>query len=120
MNAVVTFEQRVKARISEVAADLIPPEALDSMVTAQVAHFQREELPKMIKAAITEQYRLAVVAELAKPEYQHHWDIGGGYAASEAVAKIITENAADILANMIGGMAQNVVNQMRSNMPRTF
>lgn len=113
-----TFEQRVKERISETIADLIPAEELDALVKAQVAHFQREELPKMIKAEITEQFKAAIKAEFAKPEYQPTWGKHGGMGASQAVKTLIEENASAVLNSLIGGMVQMTVQSMSNGMAR--
>lgn len=111
-----TFEQRVKERITSTIADLVPEADLDTLIRAQLLHFQREELPKLIKAEIENQLRTAIKAEFAKPEYASTWSHFGGYGAGEAVKKLIEENAGAILNNMIGGMVQMAV----QNMPRHF
>lgn len=118
MTAVVTFEQRVKERIDETIASLIPDEELARLVEAQVAHFRAHKLNEMILKELHEKMALAVRAELAKPEYQSFWDTNGNRGASMAVTKLIEENAGAMLVSMMGGMVQMTISQMQSNMPR--
>lgn len=113
-----TFEQRVKERISGAIADLIPEQDLDVLVRLQLEHFQRTALPELIKAEITAQLMIAIKEEFKKPEYQGRWAHHAGMGASEAVKKIIEENAGAMLSSMMGSMVQMTVNNMMSNMPR--
>jgi hypothetical protein len=119
-NLPATFEQRVKERISETIADLIPAEELDQLVKAQVAHFQRTELPEMIKTLIRAQFQAAINAEFEKGEYKGIWQSNGHLGASEAVSKIIQENAGAVLQSLIGGMVQMTIQQMQNNVPRMY
>lgn len=113
MNTPTTFEERVKQRIRDNFMDLIPDEQLQALVNTQIMHFNSVELPKMIKEEITAQYKAAIKAELEKPEYQKTWTDGGRWACSEMVTKLITENASEMLASMMGGMVQQVVYTMQ-------
>lgn len=117
-NLPATFEQRVKERISETIADLIPPDELSALVRGQVAHFQRNTLPELIKQSIQAQYAAALKAELQKPEYLPQWTAGGTQMAGEAIQKIITENAGQMLSSLVGSMVRQTVYQMQQNMPR--
>lgn len=120
MNAVVTFEQRVKARISEVAAELIPPEALDAMVSAQVAHFQREELPKLIKAEIQAMYVTALKVELAKPEYAAKWNAAGTMVAGDAIIELIESHGGGMLTSMVSMLVQQTLYSMQQGAQRLY
>jgi hypothetical protein len=117
-NLPATFQQRVQERISETIADLIPAEDLAKMVADQVAHFQRNALPELIKAEITKQLAEAIKAEFSKDEYKPVYGQFSCPGASEAVKKIITESAGVILTNMIGGAVQQTIYAMQSNLPR--
>lgn len=115
-----TFVDRVKERVNEHIAGLVPDEELDKLVRLQVEHFQREELPKLIKAEISAYLGAAVKAELAKDAYRSIWNSNGTTGASMAVKKLIEENASSILQSMIGSMCQVTVQQMHNNMPRIY
>lgn len=115
-----TFEQRVKERISETIADLVPAEDLARLVAAQVAHFQGKELPELIKKEIHAQLAAAIRAEFSKPEYLGMWANNGTLGASEAVKEVITANMGAVLTSLVGGMVQMTVQQMQSNMPRAY
>lgn len=112
MNAVVTFEDSVKERLKSIVADLIPEERWDGIVRATVQDFERNDLPKLIKAELTEQYKKAIAAEFAKPEWQSTWS-NGEYGASEALKKLLVEAAPMVLASMIGGAMQSVTQQLQ-------
>jgi 4-aminobutyrate aminotransferase-like enzyme len=118
MSNITTFQQRVQERIAETIADLVPEEDLAKMVAEQVAHFQRHTLPELIKTEITKQMAEAIKVEFSKPEYRPVYNQFTGSGASEAVTKLITENAGAILHNMLGGAIQQTVYQMQQNLPR--
>lgn len=113
-----TFEQRVRERITETIADLIPPEELAKQVEAQVAHFKQQYLPKLIEQSIREQFAEAIRAEFAKPEYQPTWTSAGSMGASQAVKKLITDNGGDLLAGMIGSMVQQTIYSLQQQAAR--
>lgn len=112
MNAVVTFEDSVKERLKSIVADLIPEERWDAIVRDTVRVFERDDLPRLIKAELTEQYKKAIATEFAKPEWQQTWS-NGGPDASEAVKKLLIETAPMVLASMIGGAMQGVTQQLQ-------
>lgn len=110
---IATLEQRVKERVQETIANLIPEDELGRLVEEQVAHFRRNKLQEMIANQIREQFEAVVKEELKKPEYQETWGMGGP-AASAIVQQVIKESAGDILNAMIGMHAQQIVNRMRT------
>lgn len=112
MNQVMSFEDSVKQRLKAIVADLIPEERWDEIVRATVQDFERNDLPKLIKAELAEQYKKAITAEFAKSEWQSTWSSQGGFAASEAVKQMLIEAAPVILASMIGGAMENVKQQL--------
>lgn len=117
-NLPTTFAERVRERISEQIAELIPQDDLTRLVEMQIAQFKNKDLPELINGAIREEFSKAIKAELQKSEYQAVWNGMGGYGAGEAIKKLVTENGGAILASMIGSMVQQVVNNMQHNMPR--
>lgn len=117
-NVPATFAERVKERINEQIVDLIPQDELTRLVETQIAHFKHKELPGLIDAEIRAEVTKAIKVEFQKSEYQGIWDSMGGYGASEAVKKLITENGGAILSSMIGSMVHQVVCSMQNNMPR--
>lgn len=113
MNAVVTFEDSVKERLKSIVADLIPEERWDGIVRATVQDFEKNDLPKLLKNELTEQYKKAIAAEFAKPEWQATWN-NGGQGASEALQRLLVEAAPLVLASMIGGAVQQVAYNLQS------
>jgi hypothetical protein len=87
-NLPATFEQRVRERINDSIADLIPSSELEELIKSQVSKFRQADLPEMIRAEIRTQFATAIKAEFTKAEYAPTWAQHGGMAGSEAVRKI--------------------------------
>lgn len=117
-NLPTTFAERVRERITEQIADLIPAEDLTKLIELRITEFKHKELPKLIDDEIRAEFSKSIKAEFQKSEYQPIWNHMGGYGASEAVKKLVTENGGAILASMIGGMVHQTVLSMQQNMPR--
>lgn len=111
-NTLATFEEGVKRRLKDVCADLIPEERWDAIVHATVQEFERIDLPKLIKAELTEEYRKAIAEEFAKPGWQANWGCAG-MEASDAVKRLLIEAAPAVLASMFGGAMQGLVQQFQ-------
>jgi predicted component of type VI protein secretion system len=109
-----TLEQRVKERVQDTIASLLPDDELARLVEAQVAHFRAHSLNEMIRKNIAEMFDAAIKEALKGPEFCETWNPQVGQsAASKVVRQVITESAGDILTAMIGQHAQMVVNRMR-------
>ncbi len=115
MNAVISFEDSVKQRLKSIVAELIPEEKWDGIVQVTVHEFEKTDLPKLIKEELTAQYKIAIAAEFAKPEWQSRWN-NAGMEASPAVQKMLIDAAPTILAAMIGGSMQSVMQQLQYNL----
>ena len=115
MNAVVSFEDSVKLRLKSIVADLIPEEKWDGIVQATVREFEKTDLPKLVREELTAQYKTAIAAEFAKPEWQARWN-NAGPEASPALQQMLIDAAPVILASMIGGSMQSVMQQLQYNL----
>jgi hypothetical protein len=115
MNAVVSFEDSVKQRLKAIVADLIPEEKWDGIVQATVREFERTDLPKLVREELTAQYKAAIAAEFAKPEWQSRWN-NVGLEASPNLQKMLIDAAPMMLASMIGGSMQSVIQQLQYNL----
>lgn len=118
MTQLASFEDSVKERLKGIVADLIPEERWDEIVHATVRSFETHDLPKLIKAELEAQYKKAIQAEFAKPEWQSKWN-NGTQEASVAVQKLIMEAAPTILASMIGGAMQGITQQFQYALQQT-
>ena len=116
-NQVIKFEDRVKERMKEIVADLIPDDKWESIVSSTVLEFEKVDLPKLVKDELTEKYKLLIQSEFQKPEWQQKWN-GNFPAASEMVQKLLIEAAPQILANMIGGVSQQVMYDLQDKILR--
>lgn len=113
MSAVVSFEDSVKQKLKTIVADLIPEDRYEAIVRATVQDFERNDLPKLVRAELEAKYREAIRAEFDKPEWKGTWSATAGPAASEAVKQLIVDAAPLVLSSMIGGATQQIVSQLQ-------
>ena len=119
---VTTFEDAVKAKLKDIVADLIPEERWSAIVTATVTDFEKNDLPKLVKAELTDKYKAAIAAEFAKPEWQEKWS-DMSLKESDALRAMIIEAAPLVLSSLIGGAIQQVMNTLKyqvQQMPRGY
>lgn len=114
MSAVMTFEDSVKERLKSIVADLIPEERWDGIVKVTVQEFEKNDLPKLIKAELADQYKKAIAAEFAKPEWQATWE-NGQQAVPAALRKMIVDAAPLVIASMVGSSMQSMLYQFQQN-----
>lgn len=110
--ALTSFEDGVKMRIKSIVADLIPEDRWNDIVLSTVRSFEKDDLPKMVKKLLEEEYKKVIATEFAKPEWRETWT-NGSTGASEAVKTIIIDSAPLILASLIGGSMQSLVQQLQ-------
>jgi len=108
-----TLEQNVKERVKGIIGELIPEEVWDKLIHNNIEEFQKIDLPRLVKAELTAKYKVVIVDELCKPEWQGLWD-NGKQSASEMVRQTILGSASEVLVEMIGTTVQNMVNNIRS------
>lgn len=113
--AVTTFEERVRQKLHEVVADLIPPERYDQIVRDAIRQYEQVDLPKEVKRQLDERFRKEIAAELDKPEWRGVYD-NGRMGASEAVHKLLVDAAPLMLAAMMGSVSQDLLMQFRNNL----
>ena len=111
--SVMTFEDSVKAKLKGIVADMIPEDRWDAIVRATVADFEKNDLPKLVKAELTEQYKKAIAAEFEKPEWVGVWT-DAQMQASAKVQEMLIASAPLILASMIGAGGQQVMQNFYS------
>lgn len=112
MSTVVSFEDNVKRRMKDMVADLIPEERWATLVASTISDFEKIDLPKLIKEELAAKYRVAIANEFAKEEWQAKWS-AAGQMASPAVQKLLVEAAPAVLASMLNGAAQSVIQQLQ-------
>ena len=113
MTLPATIQDNIKERIKLIVGELIPEETYNQLVTAAVDEFTKIDLPKLVKAELTEKYKTLIRESMSGPEWQIGWD-GNRQTASEAVKKIIIASAPDILASMMGFVAEQTVMSLRN------
>lgn len=138
MNSVVKFEpgtfvEKLREKMKAALLDLIPEEQWESMLKAEVdaffknktvqvntaSYYRNEEraggFRSAVREVLTAETKKRVLAMLETDEWSGHWD-GSRQVAGKTVAKIVRENAAEILENMFSMAAQNAVNALRQAM----
>lgn len=114
MSDLQTFEARIKEKLKESIADLIPAEKLDAIVRATVAEYTSKDLPALIKNELATQYKTAIAAEFSKPEWRETWS--NGQSISPALKQILIDAAPLLLASMMAGVSQSVIQSFQSQM----
>lgn len=113
--AITTFEERVKQKLHDVVADLIPPERYDEIVRAAIRQYEVDDLPREVKRQLSEKYVAIIREELSKPEWMPVWQ-NGVTAAGQTIKAMLIEAAPLMLASMMGGISQDVLSQFRNNL----
>lgn len=114
--------QDVQARVTESIrssfASFIPDEMWDAMIKRETESFMRDELPKMVRAALVKHGQDEIARELSKPEYLQA--VSG--EPSQAVKEIIRQLAPDLVSALFGNVVQhstNIVRQQINNSPNS-
>lgn len=115
-----TFADQLQAKLQSTIGEMIPPDAFKAMSEAAINKYIKETLPGQVERELRDFFHELIQAELRKPAWQGMWDAHGQQSASVLVEKIIIEKADVVLARMIGTMAQSIVQQMTSSLPRPY
>ena len=119
----------VRDRIKSEFVGLIPEDAWKEMVKGEVDSFfaarhepynNQRELPSLFQGVVLEELKTAVKAKmkeyLESEEWTGQWDGDGRNVASEAVRKLVVEKSGEIVANVLGGMMQAALENMRGRL----
>ncbi len=110
--ALSDIKQRVTDTIKARFAELIPDDEWAALIDQQVKLFLEQDLPDIVKDELRQEFKHMAKAKLAKLEWQEQWT-NDGTIASEAVTRLVQENADTIFASFVSNMVQACVNQMR-------
>jgi hypothetical protein len=119
MSVPATLEQNVKERVKAIIGEMIPEELWDKLVKDNVNEFTRVDLPKLVRAELTEHYKTIIRNELNTLEWSARWE-NNRQVCSEMVKEIIVGAAPDILAGMIGMIAQQVISNIQSQIQSRY
>jgi hypothetical protein len=122
-SAVVTMasvQERVKSRIQETFMDLLPPELFESLVKQALHDFTKNDLPKLVKAAAEDRLKKLLREEFEKPEWRDTWTGDSAWKPSEMLGQVLRDAAPDMVAAMFGGVAVQMVQQLRNMNPGRF
>ena len=125
------FEETIKARIKQEFLNLLPDEMFTNMVRDALKGFQQattyrkytngplQTRPAEFNTIVLEEYREWVKGQmklvLESEEWQGVW--GDGHEmATEAITKLLTENAAAVVASVLGSAMQSTLVSMRNQL----
>ena len=117
----------VKARIRSEFVSIIPDDAWKAMVKKTVdKFFERErgygderpsEFDRLVSNLIHEEIRKRMMEYFQGPEWQGRMDsVTGKARMSEAIEKILKENASEIVARVLGNAMQSALQDMMNKM----
>lgn len=121
------FRERVENKIKAEFMELLPDEMFRQMVQDTLDRFtkprridqgygrvveERSDLERIVLEVYEEHVKSFVRAELSKEEWVTHWD-GQRYVLAKAVEAIITQNAGKVLVGMLGGVSDQMIDEIR-------
>ena len=122
-----TIAEKVAERIRDQFLELVPADEFQRMVEAQIkwfttkppktySHSPETESPleKLLRDELRTHYADAV--KKAVSEWHGSWDQYGKATATDAVKKLVTENADAILASMMAGVVQAALNDFNQHL----
>jgi hypothetical protein len=115
----------VRDRIKAEFVSLIPEDAWKGLVDAEVKkffeapredHYSRgypSDFQRTVWGCLEVEVKKRVQEYLASPEWSQTWTDAGKPMASEAIKKILTDNASAVLTNVLGAAMQVALEQMK-------
>lgn len=131
-NAVTPFDptslaQQLKDKVKAEFGSLVPDEAWDQLIQAQVDAFIKNDLPKLIQEELKAETKKRLAAFFARPEWAAQWNTEGEsyYGASKALSRAVNDNIGTItqafIGQLVGSTVQNALNQVRNDLTgRTY
>jgi len=115
----------VRDRIKAEFVSLIPEDAWKGLVDAEVKkffeapredHYSRgypSDFQRTVWGCLEVEVKKRVKEYLDSPEWLEEWSNNGKPLASEAIKKVLIDNAPAVLANILGSAMQQTLSQMR-------
>ena len=113
-NNLATFEEKVKNKLMDSIAGLLPEDDVDQLVKQQHEHFIKNHLPELIQAELKAVYKQMVIGHLTSASSYSY--MNGQVQQSEIIKKVLTEAAPEIFTNMMGGMMQMAIERFRNEL----
>lgn len=126
-----TLAEKVRDRIRNSIADLIPDDAWSTLIKKEVDVFfapkqetshnkyQPSTISELVRRELHDEIKIRLKEFFQSAEWKEQWtnDLGGGgngrYAASEAMKKIVLENSTAIISAILADGMQSVLMSMR-------
>lgn len=117
-NLPATFQERIKEKLYNDIAGLIPEGELESLVSTAIVQFKVKELPNIINAELTVFFKKQIQELMNTPEWKSRWDNDAcSPAMSPMLEDMMVKAAPRMLANLMQYQFQNFINtlpQMRN------
>jgi hypothetical protein len=110
-----SLQEKMQEHIRQKFAELVPDEIWKGLNEKIIGEFMEKELPEMIKAQLRREVATKLEAYFRSGEFLEKWG-DNEYLASEALSRILVEQAPQLFAAMIGSSLQQVIYNMRNQM----
>lgn len=105
---------RVKERVKDIFAELIPEKMWDSLVKAEIEKFRKDILPNIVEQELRRVYTEKIQEELEKSEYVANW-FSGNHQPGVEVKRMIKELAPDFVSAIFGSVIQQAIERIGSD-----
>lgn len=102
------LQTKVKEKINSVFMELIPPELMDQLIQKAIEDWQRNELPKLVSAILSEKYKTGI-NELVNT----HWN-GNTHTPTEAMQEIIKKCIPNLMENFFTNAVMTSVSKINN------
>lgn len=111
-----TINQRIAEKIGHELINLIPPETLQNMVDQEIAKFKKEELPKIIKQLISEEYVNKVKIRIDQFTQSGEWNSMTNEMVNQQLVEFLGDNMSAIFSALIYRASSQALDNMRSKL----
>lgn len=113
-NLPVTFQERIREKLFDDIAGLIPPNEVDALVASAIATFKLKELPKLVDEELAKFFRERITEIIRSPEWQ------GKYSpeiCATELGPMMQEMMVKAAPRMFARLMESQVQQVISSLP---
>lgn len=119
ITTIASVQDKVRERIQTTFMELLPDEMFKGLVEQELSKFLREQLPNLVVQEAKDHLTKKMQAEFVKPEWGETWT-NAQPTPSAFMKEILRELAPDLVSALFAQLSMNVVNNLRSQMPRVY
>lgn len=106
------LQDTLKERVKAIFGDLVPDHEWERMLTIQTNAFMREELPKLVREALTAESRKVISAWFASADWKHTWN---PVTKQNMIPQVLREIVGENLESFAHLMFKNLMSQTLMN-----